>query len=299
VTSVREEMGAFAGGDDTWLVERFEEHRGRLRAVAYRMLGSLDEADDAVQEAWVRFSAAGADEVVNLGGWLTTIVTRVCLNVLRSRAARPETLAGAHVPDPVLSPADGPTPEQEALLADSVGLALLVVLDRLTPAERVAFVLHDVFDVPFGEIAPVLDRTPEAARQLASRARHRVKAAGGREPDGAVAAQRAVIDAFFAAARAGDLASLVQLLDPDVVLRTDGFVAGAATLHGAETVASAALNGANPRAEFQPVLINGAAGILITLRGRPAALMAFTVVDGRITAIDGITDPHRVQRLLA
>ena len=190
------------------------------------MLGTLDEADDAVQEAWIRFSAAGADEVVNLGGWLTTIVTRVCLNVLRSRAARPETLAGPHVPDPVLSPADGPTPEQEALLADSVGLALLVVLDTLSPAERVAFVLHDVFDVPFGEIAPVLDRTPEAARQLASRARHRVKAAGAREPDCAVAAQRTVVDAFFAAARAGELATLVQLLDPDVVLRTDGFVAG-------------------------------------------------------------------------
>ena len=299
MTSVHDGLGAFTDGADAWLAERFEEHRGRLRAVAYRMLGTFDEADDAVQEAWVRFSAAGADEVVNLGGWLTTIVTRVCLNVLRSRAARPETLAGAHVPDPVLSPADGPTPEQEALLADSVGLALLVVLDTLSPAERVAFVLHDVFDVPFGEIAPVLDRTPEAARQLASRARHRVKAAGAREPEGAVTAQRAVIDAFFAAARAGDLASLVQLLDPDVVLRTDGFVAGPATLRGAEAVSRAALSGANPHAEFQPVLLNGAAGVLVTLRGRPAALMAFTVVNGRITAVDGITDPHRVRRLLA
>ena len=299
MTSMSEEKGASAAGAGTWLAERFEEHRGRLRAVAYRMLGSLDEADDAVQEAWVRFSAAGADEVVNLGGWLTTIVTRVCLNVLRSRAARPETLAGPHVPDPVLSPADGPTPEQEALLADSVGLALLVVLDTLSPAERVAFVLHDVFDVPFGEIAPVLDRTPEAARQLASRARHRVKAAGAREPDGTVTAQRAVIDAFFAAARAGDLTSLVRLLDPDVVLRTDGFVAGPATLRGAEAVSGAALSGASPHAELQPVLVNGTAGVLITVRGRPAALMAFTVVDGRITAIDGITDPYRLRRLLA
>ena len=178
------------------------------------MLGSLDEADDAVQEAWVRFSAAGADQVENLGGWLTTIVTRVCLNTLRARAARPETLAGSRVPDPVLSPADGPTPEQEALLADSVGLALLVVLDTLTPAERVAFVLHDVFDFPFGEIAPMLDRTPEAARQLASRARHRVRAAGAREPDGAVAAQQAVVNAFFAAARAGDLASAGRAARP-------------------------------------------------------------------------------------
>jgi RNA polymerase sigma factor (sigma-70 family) len=293
VTSVREETG------DAWLAERFEEHRGRLRAVAYRMLGSLEEADDAVQEAWIRFSAAGADEVVNLGGWLTTIVTRVCLNALRARAARPETLAGPNIPDPVLSPADGPTPEQEALLADSVGFALLVVLDTLTPAERVAFVLHDVFSVPFGEIAPILERTPEATRQLASRARHQVKEAGAREPDAAVAAQRAVVDAFFAAARAGDLAALVELLDPDVVLRTDGFVAGTAVLRGAETVASAAIGGANPHAEFQPVLVNGAAGILITLRGRPAGLMAFTVVGGRITAVDGITDPHRLRRLVS
>jgi RNA polymerase sigma factor (sigma-70 family) len=293
VTGVREEERA-AG----WLVERFEEHRPRLRAVAYRMLGSLDDADDAVQEAWVRCSAAGAEDVINLGGWLTTIVTRVCLNALRARAARPEALAGARVPDPVLSPADGPTPEQEALLADSVGLALLVVLDALTPAERVAFVLHDVFDVPFGEIAPMLDRTPDAARQLASRARHRVRAAGTHAPDGGIAAQRAVIDAFFAAARAGDLAALVELLDPDVVLRTDGFNAGPAVLRGAAAVASAAAGGASPLAELHHVLINGAAGVLITLRGRPAALMAFTVAGGKIVAVDGITDPHRVRRLV-
>jgi RNA polymerase sigma-70 factor (ECF subfamily) len=284
--------------DAAALAERFERHRSRLRAVAYRMLGSLEEADDAVQEGWVRFSAAGADEVVNLGGWLTTIVTRVCLNQLRARAARPETLAGARMPDPVLSLADGPTPEQEALLADSVGFALLVVLDTLTPAERVAFVLHDVFDFPFGEIAPMLDRTPAAARQLASRARQRVRAAGAREPDGPVPAQQAVVDAFFAASRAGDLATLVGLLDPDVVLRTDGFAATPTVLRGAEAVSGAALGGASPRAEFRPVVVNGAAGILITLRGRPAALMAVTVAGGKITAIDGITDPHRVRRLL-
>ena len=294
MTGVREEERA-AG----WLVERFEEQRPRLRAVAYRMLGSLDDADDAVQEAWVRCSAAGAEDVVNLGGWLTTIVTRVCLNALRARAARPEALAGARVPDPVLSPADGPTPEQEALLADSVGLALLVVLDALTPAERVAFVLHDVFDVPFGEIAPMLDRTPDAARQLASRARHRVKAAGTLAPDAGVAAQRAVIDAFFAAARAGDLSALVELLDPDVVLRTDGFAAGPAVLRGAATVSSAVVAGASPHAELHHVLINGAAGVLITLRGRPAALMAFTITGGKIVAVDGITDPHRVRRLVS
>jgi RNA polymerase sigma-70 factor (ECF subfamily) len=293
VTGVREEETTALLG------ERFEEHRGRLRAVAYRMLGSLEEADDAVQETWVRFSAAGADQVENLGGWLTTIASRVCLNTLRARAARPESLAGARVPDPVLSPADGPTPEQEALLADSVGLALLVVLDRLTPAERVAFVLHDVFDFPFGEIAPMLDRTPEAARQLASRARHRVKAAGAREPDGTVPAQQAVVNAFFAAARAGDLTGLIELLDPEVVLRTDGFNAAPAVLRGAATVAGAALGGASPHAEFRPVLVNGAAGMLITLRGRPVGLMAFTVAGGRITAVDGITDPHRLRRLVS
>ena len=293
MTAVREDKVT-----DAWLVERFEEHRGRLRAVAYRMLGSLDEADDAVQETWLRFSAAGADQVENLGGWLTTIASRVCLNTLRARAARLETLAGWRVPDPVISPADGPTPEQEALLADSVGLALLVVLDTLTPAERVAFVLHDVFDFPFGEIAPMLDRTPEAARQLASRARHRVRAAGTREPDGTVAAQQAVVSAFFAAARAGDLAGLVGLLDPDVVLRTDGFAAMPTVLRGAAAVSGAVLDGASPHAEFRPVVVNGAAGVLVTLRGRPAALMAFTVVGGRITAVDGITDPHRLRRLV-
>jgi RNA polymerase sigma factor (sigma-70 family) len=296
VTGVREEHV-----DETtaWLGERFAEHRGRLRAVAYRMLGSLEDADDAVQEAWVRFSAAGAGQVENLGGWLTTIVTRVCLNALRARAARPETLAGPRVPDPVLSPADGPTPEQEALLADSVGLALLVVLDTLTPAERVAFVLHDVFDFPFGEIAPMLDRTPEAARQLASRARHRVKAAGTREPDGAVAEQQAVVNAFFAAARDGDLAALVELLDPEVVLRTDGFAGTPTVLRGAATVSGATLGGASPHAEFSPVLVNGAAGMLISVRGRPVALMAFTVVGGRIAAVDGITDPDRLRRLVS
>ena len=283
---------------DAWLAERFQEQRGRLRAVAYRMLGSLEEADDAVQEAWVRCSVAGADDVVNLGGWLTTIVTRVCLNTLRARAARPETLAGPRIPDPVLSPADGPTPEQEALLADSVGLALLVVLDTLAPAERVAFVLHDVFDVPFAEIGPMLARSTDATRQLASRARRRVRAAGPTEPDGAIAAQRAVVDAFFTAARAGDLTTLVGLLDPEVVLRTDGFVSGSAVLRGATTVANAVASGASPRAEFHPVLVNGVAGMLITLNGRPAGLMAFTIVNGRITAVDGITDPRRVRKLV-
>jgi RNA polymerase sigma-70 factor, ECF subfamily len=291
--------GSGTGGEaDAWLAERFQEQRGRLRAVAYRMLGSLEEAEDAVQEAWVRCSAAGADDVVNLGGWLTTIVSRVCLNALRARAARPETLAAPRMPDPVLSPADGPTPEQEALLADSVGLALLVVLDTLPPAERVAFVLHDVFDVPFGEIGPMLGRSTDATRQLASRARRRVREAGATETDSAIAAQRAVVDAFFAAARAGDLTTLVGLLDPEVVVRTDGFVAGSAVLRGAAVVANAAIGSASPLAEFNPVLVNGAAGILITLNGRPAAVMAFTISNGRIAAVDGITDPHRVRKLV-
>ena len=297
MTGVDGESGT-SGEPDAWLAERFQEQRGRLRAVAYRMLGSLEEADDAVQEAWVRCSAAGADEVVNLGGWLTTIVSRVCLNTLRARAARPESLAGPRVPDPVLTEADGPTPEQEALLADSVGLALLVVLDTLAPAERVAFVLHDVFDVPFAEIGPMLARSTDATRQLASRARRRVRAVGPTEPDGAIAAQRAVVDAFFTAARAGDLTTLVGLLDPEVVLRTDGFVAGPAVLRGAATVASAAAGNASPLAEFRPVLVNGVAGVLVTLKGRPVAVMAFTIVNGRITAVDGITDPHRVRKLV-
>ncbi|MGD0703207.1 MAG: sigma-70 family RNA polymerase sigma factor [Trebonia sp.] len=304
MTGLHGESGAADGGSgtgsapDAWLAERFQEQRGRLRAVAYRMLGSLEEADDAVQEAWVRCSAAGADDVLNLGGWLTTIVSRVCLNILRARAARPETLAGPRIPDPLLSPADGPTPEQQALLADSVGLALLVVLDTLAPAERVAFVLHDVLDVPFAEIGAMLGRSDDATRQLASRARRRVRAAGPTEPDGAVSAQRAVVDAFFAAARAGDLTTLVGLLDPDVVLRTDGFLGGPAVLRGATTVANTVAGSANPLAEFQPVVVNGVAGMLITLNGRPAGLMAFTIVNGAIAAVDGITDPHRVSKLV-
>ena len=285
----------------TRLAELFEAHRGHLRAVAYRMLGSLAEADDAVQEAWVRFSAAGAGDVMNVGGWLTTIVTRVSLNVLRARAARPEQLAGVHVPDPIVTRADAaaPDPEQEALLADSVGLALLVVLDSLVPAERVAFVLHDVFDVPFGEIGEILGRSSEAARQLASRARRRVRDGGAPAPAGTLAEQHEVVNAFFAAARAGDFDRLVELLDPEAVMRADGGARTSASmvLRGAEAIARTAAGSAGPGAEFVPVVVNGAAGMLITVRGRPAALFGFTVAGGRIVAGDGIIDPGRLAKL--
>ena len=288
--------------DDASLAGLFEEHRGHLRAVAYRMLGSLPEADDAVQEAWVRFAAAGAGGVENVGGWLTTIVTRVCLNALRARAARPERPAGVHVPDPIVVRADDgtPGPEEEALLADSVGLALLVVLGTLNPAERVAFVLHDVFDVPFGMIGQMVGRSEAAARQLASRARRQVRAAGPAVPDVDVAEQRAVVDAFFSAARAGEFDRLVELLDPDVVVRTDGGMGGAGpslVMRGAAEVASASIATASPHADFTPVLVNGVAGMLITLKGRPVSLVAITVAGGRITAVDGITDRQRLAGL--
>jgi RNA polymerase sigma factor (sigma-70 family) len=284
-----------------WLAGRFEEHRPRLRAVAYRMLGSLAEADDAVQDAWLRLSRAGAGEVENLGGWLTTVVARICLNMLRSRATRREEPLDAHLPDPVISPEGQLQPEEEALLADSVGLALLVVLDSLSPAERLAFVLHDMFDLPFEEIAPMVGRTPAAARQLASRARRRVGGAEIPAPDPDLARQRDVVDAFFRAARGGDFDTLVTLLDPDVVLRSDfGARRPAATVtHGAAAVARQALIGAVPTAQLHPALVNGAAGVVVTVRGRPFAVLGFTVTDGRIVEIDAIADPDRVRRIAA
>jgi RNA polymerase sigma factor (sigma-70 family) len=287
--------------DDAALAELFEEHRRHLRAVAYRVLGSLNEADDALQEAWVRFSAAGTEGVKNPRGWLTTIVTRVCLNMLRARAARPERLPGVHVPDPIVSRADAsaPDPEQEALLADSVGLALLVVLDTLGPAERVAFVLHDVFDVPFAVIGEILGRSDQAARQLASRARRQVRAAGPSAPDVSLPEQQAVVNAFFTAARAGEFDRLVELLDPSVVIRADGGTRPGASLvmRGAAEIAAAVIATASPRADFTPVLVNGVAGMLITVQGRPVSVMACTVAGGRITAIDGVTDLDRLSRL--
>ena len=288
--------------ENEWLAERFEEHRAHMRAVAYRMLGSLAEADDAVQDAWVRVSRAGAGEVENLGGWLTTIVARVCLNVLRSRGARREDAVGAHVPDPVVIPEGALPPDEEAVLADSVGLALLVVLDTMAPAERLTFVLHDMFDLPFEEIAPMVGRSPAAARQLASRARRRVRGAEVPAPDADLARQRDVVDAFFLAARGGDFDALVALLDPDVVLRAD-FGARrrppSRVVHGAEDVARQALMFSVPAAELHPALVNGAAGVVVTVHGRPFAVMGFTVTEGRIVEIDAIGDADRVSRIAA
>ncbi|MGH2588339.1 MAG: RNA polymerase sigma factor SigJ [Dehalococcoidia bacterium] len=283
-----------------WLAKRFEEHRSRLRAVAYRMLGSLAEADDAVQDTWLRLSRTGVDEVENLGGWLTTVVARVCLNMLRSRTRRREEPLGVHLPDPVISPDRELQPEEQALLADSVSLALLVVLDTLSPAERLAFVLHDMFELPFEEIAPMVGRSPAAARQLASRARRRVKGAAIPAPDPDLARQREVVDAFFRAARGGDFDALVALLDPDVVLRSDwgGRRPGAsAVFRGAAAVAGQAR--AIPTALVRPALVNGAAGVVITVGGRPFAAMGFTVVEGKIVEIDAIADPDRVRRIAA
>jgi RNA polymerase sigma-70 factor (ECF subfamily) len=286
--------------EQEWLADRFEEQRTRLRAVAYRMLGSLAEADDAVQDAWIRLSRSRAGEVENLGGWLTTIVARVCLNTLRARKTRREESLEAHLPDPIVSRDGQLQPEDEALLADSVGLALLVVLDTLAPAERLAFVLHDVFGLPFEEIAPMVDRTPAAARQLASRGRRRVEGADVPAPDPDPSRRREVVDAFFAAARAGDFEALVAVLDPNVVLRADlgGDRPGAfRVIRGVAAVAKQArpVTGS----ELHPVLVNGAPGVIVTVRGRPFAVMGFTVAGGRIVEIDAIADPARVRRIAA
>jgi len=288
--------------ENEWLADRFEDHRARLRAVAYRMLGSLTEADDAVQDTWLRLSRSGADGVENLGGWLTTIVARVCLNMLRSRTTRREEALGVHLPDPVISPPGVLQPDEEAVLADSVGLALLVVLDTLSPAERLAFVLHDMFQLPFEEIAPMVGRSPTAARQLASRARRRVKGADIPAPDPDLARQRDVVDAFFLAARGGDLDALVTLLDPDVVLRADFGArrpAASRVVRGAAAVARQAVLGALPGADLHPALVNGAAGAVVTVGGRPFAVLGFTVAEGRILEIDAIADPERVRRVAA
>jgi RNA polymerase sigma factor (sigma-70 family) len=283
-------------GEQDFLAERFEEHRGHLRAVAYKMLGSLSEADDAVQESWLRLTRTDAGEVENLRAWLTTVVARVCLNVLRSRRTRGEVPLDVHVPDPVVTREDGTQPEHEALLADSVGLAMLVVLETLTPAERLAFVLHDMFAVPFDDIATLVDRSPEAARQLASRARRRVQGEA-RVPDADLAAQRRVVDAFFAAARDGDFEGLVAVLDADVVSRGDGGPGASAIVRGAREVAARALTFARLSPFVRPALVNGAAGVVVAPQGEPFSVMGFTVVGGKIVEIDAVTDPARLREL--
>ncbi|MET9433712.1 RNA polymerase sigma factor SigJ [Streptomyces sp. NPDC006551] len=287
-------------GEKDLLAERFEADRAHLRAVAYRMLGSLSEAEDAVQETWFKLCRSDVSGVENLSGWLTTVVGRVCLDMLRSRAARREDPLEYYVPDPVVSAAgENAGPEQEALRADSVGLALLVVLETLAPAERLAFVLHDMFAVSFDEIAPVVGRTPAAARQLASRARRRVRGAGpAPEPD--VTRQRKAVDAFLAASRGGDFEGLLAVLDPDVVLRADGGTLRAAAskfVRGAEAVIGQALTFARFRHTARPVLVNGAAGVVSIAEGHAMALMAFTIVDDRIVEIDILADPERLERL--
>jgi RNA polymerase sigma-70 factor (ECF subfamily) len=282
-----------------WLAERFEEHRTRLRAVAYRMLGSLSEADDAVQEAWLRLSRTDADEVENLDGWLTTVVARVSLNMLRSRRSRREEARDVHVPEPIVDRTDGTDPEHEALLADSVGLALLVVLETLSPPERLAFVLHDMFAVPFDEIAPIVDRSPEAARQLASRARRRVQGQNT-IPDADLDTQRKVIDAFRAAAREGDFEALLEVLDPDVVLRTDQGalpVGASRVVRGAANVARQALAFSRLDIEVRPALVNGAAGTVTLRDGRPFSIAGFTIRNRRIVEMDILADPERLSQL--
>ena len=271
--------------------QEFEAQRDRLRAVAYRMLGSRTEADDALQEAWLRVHRSDATEIENRAGWFTTIVARVCLNMLRSRSTRREDSLEVYVPDPIVTREGTPEPEAEAEMADAVGLALMVVLDTLAPAERLAFVLHDMFAVPFDEIATMLDRSPDATRQLASRARRRVQ--GAPEPDRDGARQRAVVDAFFAAARGGSFDGLVSLLDPGIELRPDGLP----LVRGPEAVARNAMMFAGAERVLHPVLVNDAAGVVVTVDGAVVAVMGFTVVQGKIVAIDAIANPARLAAL--
>jgi RNA polymerase sigma factor (sigma-70 family) len=284
--------------DHDWLAERFEEHRTRLRGVAYRMLGSVSDADDAVQEAWLRLSRSNADEIENLGGWLTTVVGRVSLNMLRSRRTRrEEPLDAVHVPEPIVDRIDGTDPEHEALVADAVGLALLVVLETLSPAERLAYVLHDLFAVPFAEIAPIVDRSPAAAKQLAMRARRRVRAENTL-PDADLDDQREAVEAFLAAARAGDFEGLLAVLDPDAVLRADlGPAAGSGEVRGAEAIARQAVTYLRLGLALELTMVNGAVGLVATRDGEPFSVSGFTVRRGRIVAMDILADPARLHQL--
>jgi RNA polymerase sigma-70 factor (ECF subfamily) len=287
--------------DSDWLAERFETHRPHLRAVAYRMLGSMTEADDAVQDAWLRLSRSDTRDVDNLGGWLTTVVARLCLDMLRSRKARREDPMGVHFPEPIVASADAPDPEQEVILADSVGLAMLVVLETLTPAERLAFVLHDTFGLPFDEIASIVGRSPTTTRQLASRARRRVRGATT-SSDVDVTRQREVVDAFLAASRAGDFEALLRVLDPDVIVRADAgagrsMLGRTREVRGARAVAKEAFGFRRLAGGARRALVNGAAGLVVFAGERPFAVLGFTVRGGRIVAIDILADPERLDGL--
>jgi RNA polymerase sigma factor (sigma-70 family) len=290
-----------------WFAEQFEQHRGRLRAVAYRMLGSLSDADDAVQDTWLRLSRSQADEVDNLGGWLTTVVARVCLNMLRSRNSRREDPLDYYIPDPLVRRHDELDPADQAALADSVSLALLVVLETLSPAERLVFVLHDLFGLPFDEVAPMVSKTTGATRQLASRARRRVKGADVRSTTTDRARQREIVDAFFAATREGDFDGLLRVLHPDVVLRIDGgtaFPASSMVVRGAANVATQSGRGmksllGRPDIHVHRATVNGASGVIVTIADVAATVMGFTFADGRILEIDSISDPERVGRIMS
>ncbi|CAM2928648.1 RNA polymerase subunit sigma-70 [Mycobacterium intermedium] len=278
------------------LTARFEAARPQLGAVAYRMLGSIDDAEDAVQEAWLRLSNSATDEIANLDAWLTTVVARICLNTLRARRAGGAEEPVEQLPDPIIDATKDSDPEHRAMLADAVGMALFVVLDTLPPAERLAFVLHDAFSVPFAQIAPIVDRSPDATRKLASRARRRIEEAHP-VPDGELAAQRAVVDAFFAAGRSGDFDRLVSVLHPDAVLRGDFGPGAGYRTEGAASVAKLAQSYAGPERKVSAATVNGAAGAVIFVSGRPSAVMGFVVRDGRITSIDVLADPMRIAKL--
>ena len=288
--------------EQEWQLEQFERLRPHLQAVAYRMLGSVSEAEDALQEAWLRLSRADTDDVTNLAGWLTTVVGRVCLDMLRARRSRQEDYVGSWLPEPIVSTDDETNPEQEALIADSVGLALLVILETLTPAERLAFVLHDMFGVPFEEIAPIVDRSPAAARQLASRGRRRVRGAAP-QPETGLGQQREIVDAFLAASRAGDFEGLLSVLDPDVVFRIDAgkiSALGRPPVVGAPAVARQILSrGTRFAPHARPAIVNGAAGAVVGREERPFAVVGFTMAGGRITEIDLIIDPEKLKRVAA
>jgi RNA polymerase sigma factor (sigma-70 family) len=290
--------GERAVGTETGLAERFERQRPRLKAIAYRMLGSVSEAEDAVQEAWLRLTRSRETDIDNLAAWLTTVVGRICIDMLRARRARREELIDSYVPDPIVTAADGTDPESEALTADSVGLALLVVLDTLTPAERLAFVLHDIFELPFDQIAPIIDRTPQATRQIASRARRRLRVTV--TPDTDLAAQWELVEAFLAATRDGDFNALLEVLDPDVVRRFD---AGGTLpnlpplLRGARAVASSAISFARLGYTGHRVLVNGAPGFVTFADGKPLTVLGFTISHGRVVEINVLADPERLRRL--